>query len=1239
MGMDTTFIPGNLAFDTTVFVKIIPYNLTGENTSCTVFSFSTKAQQPQGCTHPVAGNNTINNISATLRWTSVPNAIKYQIRYQVAGTGYWFASSTFATERTLNWLYYNTTYVYQLASLCPDGWTDWSPVDTFTTLDIPECTLPLITGSTVTDTSFTITWSSLPSVDEQLFAYRLKGTSTWTEVSLSTDTSYTATGLLPGNEYQVRLRAKCSGSWTSWSSILKVVTTAGNGPCESPTALAPTVENTYANLSWMAVNDAEKYQIQYRIAGSNIWSRRTVANVTFTTLTWLFYNTTYEYQLRTLCPNGWTPWSQTYNFTTVNDPACTLPPFAGQSVTDSSFTVSWFSAPDIDEEIVMYRRRGDSQWTYDTLATDTSFTANNLLAGNLYQFRFRVHCPNGWTGWSDMLNIMTDNGSAPCAPPDTLYTSVQNTAATIAWEAVNGENRYQIRYRISGTTDWITKGINNATLINLSWLFYGTTYEFELRALCDNGWTAWSQTYAFTTINDPACSLPPYAGQSVTDSSFTVSWFSAPAIDEEIVMYRRSGDSQWSYDTLATDTSFTANNLLAGNLYQFRFRVHCPDGWTGWSDMLNIMTDNGSAPCAPPDTLYTSVQNTTATIAWQAVNGENRYQIRYRISGTTDWITKGINNATLINLSWLFYGTIYEFELRALCDNGWTAWSQTYAFTTINDPACSLPPYAGQSVTDSSFTVSWFSAPAIDEEIVMYRRRGDSQWTYDTLATDTSFTANNLLAGNLYQFRFRVHCPNGWTGWSDMLDIMTDNGSAPCAPPDTLYTSVQNTAATIAWQAVNGENRYQIRYRIAGTTDWTTKGINNATLINLSWLFYATTYEFELRALCVDGWTPWSQTYTFTTVDDPACTLPPFAAGIVTDSSFTAQWLSAPGIDQHIVMYRRAGVLEWTLDTLAVDTFYTVNNLLPGNTYQFRFRVHCPQGWSSWSDIKSYVTLVTASTCEIPDTLFTNIGNSEATIAWTAQSGASRYQLRYKLLADNSWITRSFTNLTVYTINWLYFDEDYEYQLRAECSGGWTNWSNSYYFTTLPDPACTTPWVINHTVTANSFTVHFDTVYQVEQYHFRYREVGTSDWQNDYFTSGSSHTVMNLSNGTSYHYQMRSKCANGWSGWTARTTVTTNSSKPGPGKNPLNIQATNRPLEMELYPNPARHHINVVWQGEEGTIIFLTDMSGRTIRRIDWMGDLQMEIDIQVLRKGIYFITAINPDGTKLTRRFIKALD
>jgi hypothetical protein len=1421
LGNDTTYTPAiALHYNSDVYVKITPYNSTGEASNCAEYVFSTEQLQPQTCSAPLPGNHTIGNISATLRWDTVPDALKYQVRYQVQGTDYWYASSTNDNEKELNWLFYNTTYEYQFSTLCPSGWTDWSPIYTFTTEAQEDCTLPLIVGTSVSDTSFTVTWLSVPNVSDQLIYYRMKGNSTWEQYNQASDTTFTATGLLPGNEYQFRFRVLCSGSWTTWSPILTLLTESGNNnPCQAPQPQLVEVGNTYADISWTAINDAIRYQIRYAIAGSGDWSTRTISNLTVTSLTWLVYNTNYEYQLRTECPSGWTDWSNSYEFTTLNEPACTLPTLTSQSVTETSFTVSWPAVPDVVELQVQYKRSGDATWTEVSLAQDTSFTATNLYPGNLYQFRLRVNCPQGWTGWTNLLNLMTENGQGSCNSPDTLFTNVENIEATIGWTAVNGEDKYQIRYRIQGEEDWLIRGANNSTITTLTWLNHGTTYEFELRALCSNGWTDWSQTYTFTTDDEEACSLPvflsqsatetsftvtwssvvdveqeiimyrrtssqdwyydtltnetaftaenllpgnlyqlrlrvkcpegwtnwssfqelmtqtgqglceapdtiyvetantdaeiawqavngdnkyqiryrilgddnwvsltihnttvanltwlyfgttyefelralcndewtewsqtytfdtegtaacalpPFVSQSVTETSFTVVWNSAPDIEMELITYRRVGESDWTLINLIADTSFTAENLLPGNQYQFRFKVKCPEGWTGWSELLYLTTENGDGQCTAPELLATTVENINATISWSAVNGEDKYQIRYRPQGEEEWMTRSINNGTVTTLNWLYFGTTYEFELRALCANGWTDWSQTYTFTTDNQPACSLPTFVGSSTTESSFTVVWNSAPGIMDQMVMYRRSTESTWSQEYIGTDTTFTVENLISGNLYYFRFRVECPEGWTSWSDVIDLFTLVAPGNCEAPSPLFTEVENINATIGWNAVDGENRYQLRYRILGQNDWITRGVNNGTVINLDWLFYGTTYEYELRALCSFGWTDWSQIYTFTTLNDPACSLPMVTDTEVSETSFTVSWTNVPAIEEEIIMYRRKGESDWLNDTLTTDTFFTAENLIPGNIYQFRYRVKCPEGWTSYSNILELATPSGAFDCNIPDTAFTTIGSNYAIIGWTAEYQAERYQIRYKLLSESYWITRTLSYSTLYELSWLYVDEDYEYQLRAECTSGWTDWSDSYYFTTLADPTCTTPWITDASATDNSVTINWETVYQADEIHIRIREKGTSTWLNYYVTDDNTYTVTGLNSNTIYQYLLRSYCGNGWTGTTNLAEISTIPLTPGPGKNfethPYSYTFEN----LELFPNPARHFINVKWEGKEGDRVIISNLNGVLIQNQTWDGYGTMQIDIQDLQPGMYLLTVLQTDGTKQTERFIK---
>ncbi|MGB1207384.1 MAG: T9SS type A sorting domain-containing protein [Chitinophagales bacterium] len=110
-------------------------------------------------------------------------------------------------------------------------------------------------------------------------------------------------GVMNGNETGVDCGGDCDACVTP-------------AECDTPTNIALTfINDTKVRVTWDAMPDAIKYQLRYRVQGSNSWKRKN------TTLTYrnagnLAAGTTYEYKLRTRCSDGWTAYSPIESFTT-----------------------------------------------------------------------------------------------------------------------------------------------------------------------------------------------------------------------------------------------------------------------------------------------------------------------------------------------------------------------------------------------------------------------------------------------------------------------------------------------------------------------------------------------------------------------------------------------------------------------------------------------------------------------------------------------------------------------------------------------------------------------------------------------------------------------------------------------------------------------------------------------------------------------------------------------------------
>src|SRR5438477_10286479 len=87
-----------------------------------------------GCeTHADVRATRITSNSAQIRWSAVTGAVSYSVQYRLAGSTRWKTKTTTALFASLKNLRPSTSYEYQVATVCADGTSDYSPVQTFTT--------------------------------------------------------------------------------------------------------------------------------------------------------------------------------------------------------------------------------------------------------------------------------------------------------------------------------------------------------------------------------------------------------------------------------------------------------------------------------------------------------------------------------------------------------------------------------------------------------------------------------------------------------------------------------------------------------------------------------------------------------------------------------------------------------------------------------------------------------------------------------------------------------------------------------------------------------------------------------------------------------------------------------------------------------------------------------------------------------------------------------------------------
>lgn len=219
---------------------------------------------------------------------------------------------------------------------------------------------------------------------------------------------------------------------------------------------------------------------------------------------------------------------------------------------------------------------------------------------------------------------------------------------------------------------------------------------------CSSGYSAAS----FTSVTTYTTTLPAIQVTASPNSGYTlnVTGFSAdlrrsttgPAYVR--LAYSTDGGTTWTDQGLnqspnnascgSTTTATWITTITVSSPASLIFRVYGfnAGGTTGTLQILNLIingTVGTTTGCGTPVALSaSSITTTSATLSWGAVSGATSYNIRYRPSGTTTWSTT-TSATTSVSVSGLASGTIYEYQVQAVCGSPTGSFGASSYFTTL----------------------------------------------------------------------------------------------------------------------------------------------------------------------------------------------------------------------------------------------------------------------------------------------------------------------------------------------------------------------------------------------------------------------------------------------------------------------------------------------------------------------------------------------------------------------------
>ncbi len=380
------------------------------------------------------------------------------------------------------------------------------------------------------------------------------------------------------------------------------------------------------------------------------------------------------------------------------------------------------------------------------------------------------------------------------------------------------------------------------------------------------------------------------------------------------------------------------------------------------------------------------------------------------------------------------------------------------------------------------------------------------------------------------------------------------------------------------------------------------------------------------------------------------------AASAVTNTSAAVSWTAVATATSYDVDYKAASASTWTnAATATTATSVNLAGLTQGTTYDWRVRVNCAAGTGSYVAAQ----FTTTAPCGTPGSLSaTAITSTGATVNWAAVSGATSYDVDYKLTSASAWTNAvTATTATSRAISGLTASTVYDWRVRANCATGASPYAAAQ-FTTAAVSTC--PGTYDVSTNGNSggaATIPFNTDIKGlispsgdnDYYKFVITTGGTAtitlstlpaDYDvRLYSSNGTSQLAISQNGGTTsetitrtytagtyfvrvYGYQNANNATNCY---TLRVALGTASRLD---------EAVLADKTVSVYPNPMHNELRVNVNGHsEKLTVNVIDMFGRIVltRKVTNAATINTER----LGKGVYLVNIVNEKGATVKQEKI----
>ncbi len=606
--------------------------------------------------------------------------------------------------------------------------------------------------------------------------------------------------------------------------------------------------------------------------------------------------------------------------------------------------------------------------------------------------------------------------------------------STMLWTLVNGESASKWHIGAPQGFD------DNKLYISSS---NGLTNKYNVSVACD--------VHAYMDVTLPASDvLLTFDVRSMGDAN---DFLQVSVMDESPeagslpteYLARFYGVNEFTTQTILIPASYAGDKKLV-----FTWHNDASGGTQAPAVIDNVVLKN---TCAMVSNIEAEVEGRSATITWDAPEGQNSWTLQYRIVGAEDWQTVNASTAA-VTLDHLTTDIVYDVRVRSNCGESASYWA-TYQFAV----PCINWSTAQEEIAIGTGTSSSYLSPFNN-----FYRNSATQMMYPADQFPTAGYINSIsweMVGNsshnysdlkIYLGTSSSYTNSAWMPEENMTlvyhetDGTLGGGSAGWVefPLDNpyYYNGEGNLVILVTRAASSYNNSLTYRYTTVSNSVRYRRDDNNASFADYPAVDAANSNtSTDLPNIKLD--------FTGFVCDDALCKAPKNLTAEVHAHTVNVSWLPVEGVSNYEVHVTGGDNMDFTLNVQNASQT-NITGLVEGAQYTIGVKAVCGEGNAS-----KYTTVdfTMPTICPAPTGLAVQeVGENSATItwnagdasAWTVECGPAGFTL-------GTGTTVNVTSPT-YTLTGLEEATEYDVYVRADCGAdGVSNWFGPYTFTTAID--------------------------------------------------------------------------------------------------------------------------------------------------------------------------------------------